>query len=417
MSREVLTFSDGPEQEPGQRPLALVVDDSRMQRLILCKLLNRWGYAVAEASSGEEALRFCETNTPEFVLSDWMMPGMTGLELCKQFRSLDRARYGYFLLLTSRSDGDEVAQGLDAGADDFLSKPINPSELRARLYAGRRILDMQDQLIEKMEEIQVLYEGLDRDLEEARRLQQSLVRERFRQFGRSQISLLLRPSGHVGGDLVGFFPIAAQRIGLFGIDVSGHGISSALMTARLAGFLSSTSPDQNVALIQDEEMGIYSSLAPATLAETLNTLTLNEMETEHYFTFAYADINMATGHVKMVQAGHPHPVVQRADGTLELMGEGGPPIGLLPEVSFQGFEFMLEPGDRLFIASDGVTECPNPAGALLEEEGLNEMLKRNAGLRGNDLVEALMQELTDYAQGADFPDDVSAVLFEFEMPD
>jgi sigma-B regulation protein RsbU (phosphoserine phosphatase) len=122
---------------------ALIVDDSRLQRRILAALLKRRGFEIMEAESGEEALEICATFKPELVLSDWMMPGMTGLEFCKEFRALPTESYGYFILLTSKSEKDDIAEGLDAGADDFLTKPVNADELRARIAAGERIVGMQ----------------------------------------------------------------------------------------------------------------------------------------------------------------------------------------------------------------------------------------------------------------------------------
>jgi len=124
----------------------LVVDDSRLQRRILSSLVKGWGFEVAEAASGSEGVEMAGSFRPDIVLSDWMMPGMNGLEFCEAFRASSGDRYGYFILLTSKSEKDEVARGLDAGADDFLSKPVNAHELRARVRAGERILKMQREL-------------------------------------------------------------------------------------------------------------------------------------------------------------------------------------------------------------------------------------------------------------------------------
>ena len=107
-----------------QRPV-LVVDDSKAQRKILQMQLTRWGYEVTEAASGDEALALCRAQDFDIVLSDWMMPGMTGLEFCKAFRALPREGYGYFILLTSKSEKTEIADGLENGADDFLTKPVS----------------------------------------------------------------------------------------------------------------------------------------------------------------------------------------------------------------------------------------------------------------------------------------------------
>lgn len=397
----------------------LVVDDSRVQRRILSSSLKRWGYEVLEADSGQAALEICQDEPLDLILSDWMMPGMDGLEFCKQFRKLKRDSYGYFILLTSKSEKDEVAHGLDVGADDFLTKPVNASELRARIRAGERIQLMERELTEKnrtvtdaLAEIQCLYDTIDRDLIEAKKLQQSLVKERYRDFGTAEVSLLLRPCGHVGGDLVGFFPINDSQIGLFSIDVSGHGITSALMTARLAGFLSGSTPDQNLALEHCERSG-YSAKSPALVAEHLNNLVLDEMDTEHYFTLLLAHLDLNTGAVVATQAGHPHPAIQRADGAVEYCGEGGLPVGLVPGATYEDFDISLRSGDRLLLMSDGITECPNREGSMLDEDGVAEMLARNRHIRGSQLLETVMWDLYDYADGQEFPDDISAALIEF----
>ncbi len=396
----------------------MVVDDSRVQLKILSAQLARAGYAVTEAQSAEAALALCARDAPDLIISDWMMPGMSGLDFCRALRAAEDGKYTYFILLTSKTESAEVARGLDVGADDFLTKPVSGDELRARIAAGERILRMQRELTDKnqllsvtLDELQELYDSVNRDLLEARKLQQSLVRERHRNFGNAEVSLLLRPSGHVGGDLVGFFPINARRVGFFSIDVSGHGITSALMTARLAGYLSGNSPEQNIALMLTE-FGIYDARPPADLAAQLNRVVLREMETENYFTLAYADVDLISGRVAMVQAGHPHPAILRAGGEIEYLGGGGLPIGLLEAAEYETVEAQLAPGDRLFLMSDGITEAEDAEGRQLGEDGLCRLIGRCDGLGGQAFLEALVWHLGDYAAG-DFTDDVSGVYFEF----
>lgn len=410
------------ENAPNPRPSVLVVDDSRLQRRILAASLNRWGFAVTEAGSGAEALEVCAVSPPDFVISDWMMPGMDGPEFCQKFRAMERDSYGYFILLTSKSDVVEVAQGLDAGADDFLTKPVSGDELRARLNSGERILRMEQELVEKnrllskaLVELRSLYDSLDSDLVEARKLQQSLVKERYRDFGSSQVSLLLRPSGHVGGDLVGFFPINASRVALYAIDVSGHGVASALMTARLAGYLAGNSADQNVALFEGE-FGIYDAHPPEEVAARLNMLTLDEIQTETYFTLLFVEVDLVSGRVQMVQAGHPFPAIQRSGGEIEFVGTGGLPVGLVPDAPYERTEFQLAPGDRLFITSDGVTECESPDGVMFEETGIRQALAMHRDLKGPEFIEALTWDLHRHVGEREFTDDVSAILFEFGGP-
>ncbi len=411
-----------PSSEDAQPQRVLIVDDSRLQRKILSSTVKRWGFEVYEAASGAEALEIVKTAMPDIVLSDWMMPEMNGLEFCDAFRELSGDQYGYFILLTSKSEKDEVARGLDAGADDFLTKPVNAHELRARVRAGERILKMQRELSHSnklisntLQELQRLYDLLDDDLLEAKKLQQSLIPDRFKSFGSTDVSLMLRQSGHVGGDLVGFFPAGSQHLGLFSIDVSGHGISSALMTARVAGYLSSTSPEHNIALMQSQD-GENHPRPPSAVVAELNDLVLDEMETEHYLTMLLAVIDLNSGQVTLCQAGHPHPVLQRASGEVTVDGPGGLPVGLIPGASYSQFDVQLYPGDRLLLLSDGVSECPGPDGTLLGEEGLEELMRDLGGLKGPAVLESLVWSLSDYADGDAFPDDVSGVLVEYHAP-
>lgn len=419
LQRTASQIEEGIAPPPTPKRRVLVVDDSKMQRRILSTLLERAGYAVYEAESGTVGLARCQEIWPDIVISDWMMPGMTGLEFCREFRKMERASYGYFILLTSKSEKTEVAQGLSSGADDFLSKPVNGGELRARLAAGERILRMEEELREKnrlvsstLSELRNVYDSVARDLDEAGKLQQSLIKERHRSFGNSEVSLLLRPSGQIGGDLVGFFPINARRIGVYGIDVSGHGITSALMTARLSGYLSGSSPDQNIALIQSE-YGIYDARDPAELAAYLNEIVLLEMQTESYFTLIYADIDLISGKVNLVQAGHPHPVILRANGEIEALGNGGLPVGLIEGARYETLTTTLHAGDRLFMVSDGVTEAADATGTLLDDEGFAALIRTKPDLRGLAMLEAIQQDLAEYTDG-EIADDVSAVLFEFD---
>ncbi|WP_138466297.1 PP2C family protein-serine/threonine phosphatase [Poseidonocella sp. HB161398] len=399
----------------------LIVDDSRMQRKILTSTLRQMGYGVTEAGSGEEALDLCRARPFELILSDWMMPGMDGPEFCARFRDLETESYGYFILLTSKSERDDIAKGLEVGADDFITKPVNAVELRARLAAGQRIVNMQRQLSQKnrqlglaFQRIQSLYDAIEADLAEGKRLQQSLVRDRHRDLGPAELSLLLRSAGHVGGDLVGWFPTSGSQVGLYAIDVSGHGITSALLTARLAGYLSPTSKDQNIALERTVD-DWFRTLPPHLVVRRLNDLMFQDIDTEHYFTICLAIVDLRSGLVRMTQAGHPHPAVQRADGLVEFFGEGDLPVGLVPGVDYASFSFHLAPGDRLLMVSDGVTECP--AGpddrAMIEEDGLANILSRNRELRGPALLEAMVWDLTQFYGADDLPDDVSAVLFEY----
>ena len=403
---------------PDAPHLVLVVDDSAMQRKMLNKALCKWGYEVMEAENAQAGLEICKEHDVTIVISDWMMPGMNGPEFCHAFRQMDRKSYGYFILLTSKGESREVAEGLNSGADDFLTKPFIFGELKARLRAGDRVVEMHSQLMQKnkvvndaFETIRTLYENVQNDLAEARRLQSSLVRETAITYDGGHATMMLHPSGHVGGDLVGEFQISPNKLGLYSLDVSGHGVASALMTARLAGYLSGRTPSQNIALVENSD-GTFAARDPAETAARLNETLLREMETDLYFTMALAIIDLETGHTSCVQAGHPHPVVTSKDGTTRTLGTGGMPIGLLPDIEFETFEFNLQPGDQLVLYSDGLTEAENTIGKQLEEDGLIRILRDCEGMRGTDLLDGIHKGLSSFCGTSEFADDVSALIFE-----
>ena len=385
----------------------LVADDSRAQRQILALQLSRWGYSVAEAESGHQALALAQEMDFDMVLSDWVMPGMSGPEFCRAYRALPRDSYGYFVLISAKSGKSVVADGLASGADDFLTKPIDPAELQARLHAGERILRMQAELRGRNHDLERLYSALQRDLAEARRLQLSLLPQSVVHLRHSEATFLMQPSGHLGGDLVGWFPLTQDRVALFSIDVSGHGVASALMAARLAALLSGRSPDHNIAFVDGRP------LAAEQVVERLNRLLCADQQGDLYLTMLYADISLTDGLVRLVQAGHPHPLHLAAGRAATRIGQGGLPVGLVPDASYVPLTLCLRPGDRLVILSDGITECPGPKGDF-GDRGLTDLMQRHMGLPGLALRDALLSGLTDHAGTSDFPDDISAVIFDYQ---
>ncbi|WP_286193837.1 SpoIIE family protein phosphatase [Tropicibacter sp. R16_0] len=412
------------EKESGAIQQVLVVDDSRLQRRILVSSLKKWGFEVIEADCGEAALEICQTSPPDLILSDWVMPGMSGLEFCKAVRELPNDAYSYFILLTSKSEKNEIAQGLDAGADDFLIKPVSSDELRARISAGDRILGMQRELSKKnrmieeaLDELKVAHDAIDKDLMQARKIQESLVPELTREFGSSRVSLLLKPCGHIGGDLVGMFSPGVNRLGFYSIDVSGHGITSAMMTARLGSYLSSNYFEQNVAM-EKRFNRFYALRKPEEVAASLNSRLIADTGIEEYFTMVYAIVDLRSGLLRMVQAGHPHPLVLRRDGRAEFVGEGGVPIGLLPDIPYTQFETQLNPGDRLLLYSDGFTECRLSNGEMLEPEGLLQLVRDcDPQQGGQEFLDDLFWRLTQVMSDEyGMEDDVSATFFEFNGP-
>jgi sigma-B regulation protein RsbU (phosphoserine phosphatase) len=241
------------------------------------------------------------------------------------------------------------------------------------------------------------------------------MQDRFRRFGSVDVSLWLKASGHIGGDMVGCFPVNKDVIGAFSLDVSGHGVASAMIAARVAGILSAATPDQNIALTRRED-GSLCALSPDMAAARLNKMILRELRSDRYFTMGLGLLNVGTGRMRMVQAGHPYPMVLRQSGQIDLIGQGGLPIGLVEEAAYSSFDIRFAPGDRLLIYSDGLTECPDRQGNALEEAGLARLVTGCAHLTGQRFLSGLEAALAEVAGGDNFPDDASAVLIDYHGP-
>ena len=132
----------------------LIAEDDPVSRRLLEVFLAKWGFEVMVATNGTQALQLLERmDAPRLAVLDWMMPGMEGIQICQKLRECKERPYVYVLLLTGRSQKEDLLAGLESGADDYLTKPFDAQELRARLHVGQRVLDLQDKLIAAGEEL------------------------------------------------------------------------------------------------------------------------------------------------------------------------------------------------------------------------------------------------------------------------
>ncbi|PLR33505.1 PP2C family protein-serine/threonine phosphatase [Chimaeribacter arupi] len=359
------------EREPAT---ILVVDDSSSYRLLLSSLLKKWGYRVFEAEQGEAALALMAQQPINMVISDWEMPVMDGPTLCRAIRSNTSTRYIYLILVTARHTVEDLTTGIEAGADDFLSKPVNAAELQARLYAGRRILDLEANLALRNAKLAQAWQQMEADLQAAARLQHSLLPARNFALQGFSIDWLFVPSAYVSGDMFNFFALSDHHIGFYCIDVAGHGVTAAMHSLAVAlqflhgrtveNFLARSGPDGGVIITP-----------PHQVVSLLNQRFCYENDDVHsYFTMIYGVINTQTGEGSLCQAGHPTPFIVHPDGSTTSVGEGGGPVGLFEMLTWDECTFRLEEGECLYLYSDGISECENQESEQYGESRLKNVL-------------------------------------------
>ncbi|MEO7192264.1 MAG: response regulator [Vicinamibacterales bacterium] len=136
------------------RPQILIADDDRVSLTVLAAALKRWDFDVLSANNGMEAWALLLAHQPAIVILDWMMPDIDGPDLCRRIRAEPACAHTHVMLLTSRNETSDLVQGLEAGADDYLAKPFNREELKARVDVGIRVVTLQRELNQQIAALQ-----------------------------------------------------------------------------------------------------------------------------------------------------------------------------------------------------------------------------------------------------------------------
>jgi len=392
-----------------RRPVALAVEDDTFERMRLAALLERQGFEVVCAADGAEAMAALAHCEPDVVVTDWQLPALSGLDLCRSISASDPARRPYMVLVTARDEVADLVAGFDAGADDFLTKPFRAEELAARLRSGQRLLELRRTLLHRtgMLETALRHQGmqrseLDADLIAAARLQHQLLERAMTPVAGLQVAHLFRPARKIGGDVFGVTALAGGRASFFHIDATGHGIAAALHGFAFATAL----------------MGLGSQAAsfddPAAWVASFNARAL-DIGAELGCSLVVGWLDCESGRGRLCQAGHPFPLIVEPAGGTRRLGVGGLPVGALDGARYVTTEFCLAAGERLVICSDGVTDCVDAHGAPFGNERLEAALSRGAHGTHADALRAVSLALDAWRGTAPHDDDVSLLMLEPEL--
>ncbi|MFM8332823.1 MAG: PP2C family protein-serine/threonine phosphatase [Candidatus Methylumidiphilus sp.] len=398
----------------------LLAEDDPITRLLYSKTLRSCGYEVIAVEDGDVAWRRLQQEPVQILISDWEMPIMNGLELCRKVKSAPDLPYIYTILLTARDDVTSLIQGLDIGADDYLAKTCDIEVLKARVRSGGRILHLTAELEAKNQHLKEANERLDttysyikRDLELAAKAQIGLLPPQNAVISGVRFHWLFLPSAFIGGDTLNYFRINESQVVFYQLDVAGHGVASALHSFSLTRILS---PDFNIAgpakHPHDEDSFFATPTSSADIAEELNRRFQSNTEMLTYFTMAYGILDMRRKSIDICLAGHQKPVYIPANGQPESIGSNGFPIGILPEADYKSTILDFTPGDRMFLYSDGITECANAEG---EEFGLERLQALFLAAREEELGSVgklVMSRLESWKGDTQFEDDISMLALE-----
>jgi sigma-B regulation protein RsbU (phosphoserine phosphatase) len=392
----------------------LIADDVKVIRILLTALLKKWGHEVLVADDGEQAWEILQATPVQFLISDWMMPGMDGPMLCRKIREAHFPAYVYIILLTAIGDKESIVDGIEAGADDYLAKPFNHEELRVRIDAGIRLIELESELRERNERIAAAYSTIKSDLQAAAKMQRNLLPAPSTTLGNAYFDWLFLPSLFVSGDILNYFRILDKNhVAFYLLDVSGHGVPSAMLSFTLSKVLSPDTGSPN--LLKEfggSTAGGVALVPPEKTVAELNQLFQSGATSDLYFTLVYGILNTQTGTLQFCQAGHPSPIFLPIGGSAVLLGGGGFPVGMLPDLTFETSTVQMKTGDRFFLYSDGITECANPEGEQFGDDRLINLIEAVRGLPMNEVKVAIKKVLVEWRGGEEFEDDLSLLALE-----
>lgn len=371
----------------------LVIDDDPTIRILLKRAFSSSGYNVQLAEDGLEGIELAEKYQPALILCDWLMPKLSGLEVCQYVKKNPALTTTFFVLMTSRVAVEDRIKGLDVGADDFICKPIDLQELKARIRAGLRL----HQLSKDLENQKQL---LETELSEAADYVSSLLPE-FLTTEILTIQYKFIPSLHLGGDIFDYFFLDEQYLVFYLLDVSGHGLKAALPSISILNLLRSRS------------LGIINYYSPSEVLYHLNNNFQITDKNDKYFTIWYGVLNLKNGDLTYSSAGHPPCILLSTNQQKETknisLKSNGLPIGMFPNISYQDSVINIGNSANLYLFSDGVYEIKNTEGEILGLDSFIDIL-----LQYQTDLEAILLHLKNYHDSCYFPDDLSIMYLKFD---
>jgi sigma-B regulation protein RsbU (phosphoserine phosphatase) len=453
----------------------VIAEDSRMQAKMLRRWLEDSGHRVRWGETGAQALALVREQRPDVIVSDIEMPEMTGYEFCQAVKGDPALRSIPFILLSTLSDPIDIIRGLDAGADNYVTKPYKPEYLLGRMRSllatplgdaadphaelqvsiagqtfrvqpGRQqVLNLlvstfenavakNQELMDANQELSVARDGLQRsnaelvdlnaeisrrnalmvrDLEAAAKVQQSLLPAADPTLSAARVAWRYVPCADLAGDFLNVFPLDADHAGLFVVDVSGHGVPSSLMAVTVGRFLVPKVSESSL-LVRQGTDGRVVVVPPADVATQLNRLFQADEFSGLYFTMLYGVLHLPSGRLDYVSGGHPALVrVPAAGGDVEHHGAEGFPIAFVPDVTYEQKSLQLAAGDRIYLYSDGVPEAMDAQRQTFGEDRMNACLGDSRAAPLDESVAGLLAAVETWCRPAGPLDDVTILGLEW----
>ena len=376
--------------------LILIIDDDSATQLLLKRTLENQGYQIVVASDGREGLAKAIDINPALIICDWIMPHLSGLEVCRKLKKISKLSTTFFILLTSLDSVEARVEGLDAGSDDFICKPIEMYELKARVRAGLRLHQLS-------RDLQQQKKILEDELSEAAEYVSSILPEPLIH---PQINIDARfiPSRQLGGDSFDYFWLDKDNLVFYLLDVAGHGLRASLPSLSV------------INLLRSRTLNDADYYQPKSVLTSLNKVFQMSDRNDKYFTIWYGVYNCQERRLIYSTAGHPPGILLNNKYHQELtekrLKTTGVPVGMFPEVKYANGYCKIEPNSHLYIFSDGIYEVEQTNGSFWGLERFVSLLKKYQQTPQRDL-DRLLQFVRNWHPNFQFEDDLSILQVHF----
>lgn len=386
-------------------PLDIIIaEDNLVQRTYLSRMIAHLGHIALVAEDGIEALKLVQTSGAQILITDFDMPNMNGLELTRAVRGLNLDHYVHIIMLTGSGQSETSAESLDAGVDDFLTKGNDPARLKARIHVASRLVHHAREQQHQHRILKEINDRIQEDLKAAADAQRQLLPAIQRDIGGVHVASAFVPSAMVSGDMFGCFALPQNKLGVYAVDVSGHGIRASLLSVAI-GHLITPEFFCNAACGKNGEPD------PAGLVSNLNQ-RFSIVDNDDYFTMFCAIIDTVTGHMDFCQAGYPSPIYVGANGRAIFVGDGGFPVGMFSHFSYENNVLSFDEGGSLVLCSDAAGEAEGEQREPYGDERLRSLISQNHTVDTNELPNIIVQDLKDWRGGRALEDDLTVVALK-----
>ncbi len=373
----------------------LVVDDDGLSRQLLARTLGKAGFRIIQCATGGEALAIVERGEPMLLVLDYSMPDLTGAQVCERVRGHQNPAISSLpiILLTAHTGEDHELECLAAGADDFVTKPVNVAILKARIETHLRLHALRAQLQDQNAELESARERHELDLDAARLTQQAILPSRPPGIAGWDLAAHYQPLIQVGGDVYDWLRLGDGSWLVWIADATGHGAAAALLTTftKLVFRHAATEGTSSCAIL-----------------DAVNADVFSVFKGRSFLTAGCLVLRPGSDEVSFSGAGHPPLLLARADGRVEAIASQTPPIGIRAQQRCEETRLRVGPGDTLLLYTDGLYSMKGAAAERLTPADAQNFLPRTTS-SASDFLEHTIAAMTERAGEQALPDDVAAI--------